>query len=90
MSAVPPAQRKRQVQSSIADCVTSVTDISAREIRQRLEEQAQHLKLPSGTEIEVDRQGSLVNASVSYVQEIKLPFYVYPWAVNISVQESGF
>jgi hypothetical protein len=24
MSAVPPAQRKRQVQSSIADCVTSV------------------------------------------------------------------
>jgi hypothetical protein len=67
-----------------------VTDVSAREIRQRLEEQAQHLKLPSGTKIEVDRQGRLVNASVSYVQEIKLPFYVYPWTVNISVQESSF
>jgi hypothetical protein len=31
MSAVPPAQRKRQVQSSIADCVTSVIDILGRD-----------------------------------------------------------
>jgi hypothetical protein len=32
MSAVPPAQRKRQVQSSIADCVTSVMDVQRAEI----------------------------------------------------------
>jgi hypothetical protein len=39
MSAVPPAQRKRQVQSSIADCVTSVIQNGRQNYLQRYCEQ---------------------------------------------------
>lgn len=92
LQGVPHYVRKVQMQESTTDIVrlACTRDVNASEIRSRLEEKAKELQLPPDAGIEVSRSGKTVKASISYSQEIKLPFYSYIWPVRIEVQDSGF
>ncbi|HWQ32911.1 MAG TPA: hypothetical protein VNQ79_08650 [Blastocatellia bacterium] len=83
---------KVQMQDATTEIVriAAMQNLSESDVRSRLSAKVHELDLPRDTKIEVKRSGKLVNASVSYTQNITLPFYTCVWPVSIQAQESGF
>lgn len=88
----PRLVSKVQMEDATSEIVKMAVlrNFSEAEVRQRLTGKASELEIPPSAYIEVRRKGKMVTATVSYTQDIVLPFYTYAWPVNIQVTETGF
>lgn len=81
----------RQMRQATADIVRrgALQRLDLSDMRAQLVEKARESRLPAAARIDLNRDGRLVSAHISYTRTLHLPFHSWQWPLEIHIVDTG-
>lgn len=81
----------RQMRQATTDIVRrgALQRLDLADMRAQLVEKARESRLPHDARIDLNRDGRLVSAHISYTRTLYLPFHSWQWPLEIHVVDTG-
>jgi len=88
----PAYMGKQNLQSAANEIIRrgAHQELTDTDVRAQLTEKIREFGLPDEHKIELWHEGKGMSARISYKHLVRLPFYTYPWPVEISAKNPGF